>query len=201
MKTILCGALVASALACARAETAPGDQAAPQSKDAVVAEVAGRTITLEELDSRWQETDPAERARVSQLLYQDRRNVLDQMVGDLLIEEGARAAGLATRDYLEQETSRRLQPVTESDIVAFFEANKDRAQGGTLDTLRQPIHAFLTGQRRQQARARLVDELKKESTARVLLEPPRQAVEILPDDPALGPASAPVTLIEFSDYQ
>ena len=87
-------------LACADAQTAPAEQAPPsatldaRTPDAVVAEVGGRKITMKELDDRWQSMDPAERARVTQLLYQNRRNVLDQMVGDVLIEEAAKAAGM-----------------------------------------------------------------------------------------------------------
>src|SRR5687768_5571353 len=110
MKPALCGLLILSALACADAQTAPAAQASTQTQDAVVAEVAGRKITLKELDDRWQTMDPAERARVTQLLYQNRRNVLDQMVGDMLIEDAAKAAGISLPQYLEQETKKRLQP-------------------------------------------------------------------------------------------
>jgi protein-disulfide isomerase len=35
----------------------------------------------------------------------------------------------------------------------------------------------------------------------VLLEPPRTEVKLESHDASLGPASAPVTIVEFSDYQ
>ena len=91
MRTTLCGMLIVTALACADAQSAPG-QSQPPTPDTVVAEVAGRKITLKELDDRWQSADPAERARVTQMLYQSRRNVLEQMMGDALIEDAAKAA-------------------------------------------------------------------------------------------------------------
>ncbi len=201
MRSTLCGLLILTALACADAQTAPGDQQAPPNQYAIVAEVGGRTITLKELDDRWQSMDPAERARVTQVLYQNRRNVLDQMVGDVLIEEAAKAAGASLDQYLEQETAKRLQPVSDAEIQQFFETNKDRTQGRTLDELQGRIRDFLMSQRRQQAKAQLVDDLKKKSPARVLLDPPRQSVEVAADDPSVGPATASVTLVEFSDYQ
>jgi len=34
-----------------------------------------------------------------------------------------------------------------------------------------------------------------------MLDPPRQTIELAAHDPAMGPLSAPVTLVEFSDYQ
>lgn len=189
-------------VACTSAQTAPAEQAAPQSQDAVVAEVGGRKITLKEVDERWQEIDPAERARVTQTIYQHRRNVLEQMLGDLLIEEAAKAANMTVPQYLEQEAGKRAQAVTDADVQRFYEENKDRAQGRTLEQLRQPILDFLGAQREQQARARLVGELMdKGSAVKVLLDPPRVNIEVAATDPAKGPATAPITIIEFSDYQ
>ena len=55
------------------------------------------------MDERWQSLDPAERARVTQLLYQHRRNDIDQIMGDLLIEESAKAANVAVPQYIGQK--------------------------------------------------------------------------------------------------
>ena len=184
------------------AQSAPSQTPASPAGDPVVAEVAGRTITLSEVDAKWQEFDAAERARVTQLLYQNRRNMLDLLVGDALIAEAAKAANLSVEAYTEREVGKRLQPVTPADVQRFYDENKERAQGRTMDELRGPITDFLASQRQAQARAALVDELGTRSgSVRLLLEPPRQEVEISSADPALGPADAPVTLVEFSDYQ
>jgi protein-disulfide isomerase len=201
MKAAICSLLiVGSVVACTSAQSA--EQAPPQSPDAVVAEVGGRKITLREVDERWQETDAAERARVTQLMYQHRRNVLEQMMGELLIEEAAKAANMPVPQYVEQETKKRIQPISDAEVQKFFEANKDRAQGRTLEQLRQPIQEFLAGQRQQQARAQLVDELtRKGSGVRVMLDPPRVSVDVAPTDPVKGPANAPITIVEYSDFQ
>jgi len=165
--------------------------------------VGGRKITLKELDDKWQAVDPGEQARVTQLVYQNRRNILDQMIGDFLIEEAAKAANLAKDVFLKQELATRAQPISEAEIQRFYEENKDRAQGRTAEQLRGPITEFLQSQRQQQALAQLVDELKKKKggTVRVMLDPPRKAVDIAADDPSIGPAGAPVIIVEFSDYQ
>ncbi len=178
-------------------------QPAPASNpDQVVAEVAGRKVTLKELDAKWEEFDAAERARVTQLLYQNRRNMLDQVVGEILIEDAAKAASLSVDAYVSQDSAKRAVPVTEQEIVQFFEANRERAQGRTLEQLRGQIKDFLDSQRTLQARAQLVEELKGKSAAvKVMLDPPRYSVAVDNTDPALGEATAPVTLVEFSDYQ
>jgi SurA N-terminal domain len=189
--------------ACSESPSAAGQSPSPAAnQDQVVAEVGGRKITLKEVDDKWAEFDAAERNRVTQLLYQNRRNMLDQLVGDVLIEQAAKAAGQTVEAYAAQETAKRLLPVTEAEIQQFYEQNKDRAQGRTLEQLRGPVKDFLEGQRRLQARAGLVDDLRaKESGLRVMLDPPRYTVELADHDPARGAATAPVTLVEFSDYQ
>jgi hypothetical protein len=190
--------------ACASDPSAASQTPAPQANpDTVVAEVGGRKVTLQELDAKWEEFDAAERARVTQMLYQNRRNMLEQLVGDILIENAAKTAGQSVDDFMKQDAARRQTPVTEAEIAQFYEQNKDRAQGRTLNDLRGQIKDFLESQRRMQARAQLVEELKSKTAGgvKVLLEPPRYAVAIAPHDPIRGDAEAPVTLVEFSDYQ
>jgi protein-disulfide isomerase len=190
--------------ACASDPSAATQLPAPASDpDQVVAEVGGRKVTLKELDAKWEEFDAAERARVTQLLYQNRRNMLEQLVGDILIENAAKAANQSVEQYLAQDAARRQQPVTEAEIAQFYEQNKDRAQGRTLDDLRGQIKEFLESQRKLQVRAQLIEELKSARGAdvKVLLDPPRYNVAVLDHDPIRGEATAPVTLVEFSDYQ
>ena len=152
----------------------------------------GGKITLKELDEKWQSLDPGERARITQLLYQNRRNVLDQFMGDLLIEDAAKAAGLSAA-YLEQERKKREQPITDADIQQFFESNKDRAQGGPRTAARRSPKCASEPARAAQARAQIVDDLKNKRAGdvKVLLDPPRVNVALELHDPALGPATAP----------
>jgi hypothetical protein len=194
----------AAVAACASDPSAATQMPAPAADpDQVVAEVGGRKVTLKELDAKWEEFDAAERARVTQLLYQNRRNMLEQLVGDILIENAAKAANQPVEQYLAADAAKRQKPVTDAEIAAFYEQNKDRAGGRTLDDLRAQIKDFLEAQRKLQLRAQLVEELKNARGAdvRVLLDPPRYNVAVLEHDPVRGEATAPVTLVEFSDYQ
>ena len=203
-----CGiALVAAALAfvvgCAEETTSAQTPAPAVNPDQVVAEVAGKSITLREVDAKWEEFDAAERARIFQAMYQNRRNMIDVIVGDHLIAEAAKAAGQSVDDYVAQEGAKKLPAIGEKEIAAFYEQNKDRAQGRTLDQLRAEIKPYLEARREQQARAMLVEDLKAKSGAgvKVMLEPPRYTVETSAADPVRGNPSAPVTIVEFSDYQ
>lgn len=190
--------------ACSDEPTVAAQSAGPAANpDQVVAEVAGKPITLKDVDAKWEEFDSAERARVVQAMYQNRRNMIDQIVGDELIANAAKAAGQSVAAFLEADGARRLPAVSEQAIAAFYEENKDRAQGRTLDQLRGEIKPFLESRRALQARAMLVEELKAKSgsSVKVMLDPPRYEVPILDTDPMRGNPSAPITIVEFSDYQ
>lgn len=190
--------------ACAEEPTASAQSpSAAANPDQVVAEVAGKPITLQDVDAKWEAFDAAERARIVQAMYQNRRNMLDQMVGDILIENAAKAAGQTVAAFVEADAAKRLPAVGEADVARFFEQNRERAQGRTLEQLRGEIQPFLEQQRRQQTRAMLVDELKAKNGAgvKVMLEPPRYTVPTLASDPVRGNPAAPVTIVEFSDYQ
>ena len=197
--------LVALAVtACSESSSAAGQTPSPaaSSPDQVVAEVAGRKVTMQEVDAKWEAFDAAERSRVTQLLYQNRRNMLEQVVGDILIENAAKAAGASVEAFVAQDAAKRATPVTQQEIAQFFEANRDRAQGRTIDQLAPQISEFLASQRTLQARAQLVEELKAKSTGlKVMLDPPRYTVATAAIDPVRGVASAPITIVEFSDYQ
>jgi hypothetical protein len=198
----LAACLVLAGAACGDDPTAQQLPAPPSDPNQVVAEVGGRKVTLKEVDAKWEEFDSAERARVTQLLYQNRRNMLDQVVGEILIENAAKAASQSVAEFLAQDAAKRQQPVTDAEVAQFYEQNKQRAPGRTLEDLRGQIKDFLESQRKQQSRAQLVEELKAKSDGvKVMLDPPRYTVAIADHDPIRGEATAPVTLVEFSDYQ
>jgi hypothetical protein len=199
------GACLAALLvfpACGDTSSAAQQTSLPATGDPVVGEIDGRRITLKEVDEKWAEFDAAAKNKLTQELYQNRRNMLDQIFGEAVLAKSAKAAGLSVEDYVARESAKLAAPVTEADVKAFYEQNKDRTNGRTLDQLRKPVTDFLEGQRKQQAKAMLVGSLmEKDTSIKVLLDPPRYTVEVASDDPVLGESTAPITLVEFSDYQ
>ena len=132
-------ALVVAALggsACADAQTAPPQAPAPGTGDEhqVVATVGDRKFTLQEVETRWQAEDPAERARVSQLLYQHRRQSIDQLVGDFLVEGAAKKAGVSKEQFLRTELDKRRGAISDADIQKVYDENRDRVGASTVAT-------------------------------------------------------------------
>src|ERR1043165_4285682 len=153
MMLVLVIAAAAFAGACSEEPTAAAQTQTTAGPDEVVAEVAGKRITLKDVDAKWEEFDAAERSRVVQAMYTNRRNMIEQIVGDMLIENAAKAAGQTPEAFVQADTAKRLPAVGEAEVLQFYEQNKDRAQGRTLDQLRPEIKNYLEARRRLQGRA------------------------------------------------
>jgi protein-disulfide isomerase len=175
---------------------------AQQSPGEIAARVGDRTITVKELEDRWNASDPAEHAEALQKLYDGRRAALDAIVADMLITEAAKAAKLTPEAYTSAEVAKRAKKVTDADVVSFYQANVSQMQGRSLDQMAPLINRFLVQQEEDAARRALVAELRKAGPAvRVTLDPPRSVIALQPTDPSLGNSNAAVTLVEFSDFQ
>ncbi|MGD9904223.1 MAG: thioredoxin domain-containing protein [Vicinamibacterales bacterium] len=202
-RCVIVVAAVLGAVACG--DTSSAQQPPPVASGdptEVVATVGGKSFTMAEAEARWQKDDPAERARVTQLLYQHRRQSIDQLIGDYLVDEAAKKAGVSREQYLEDELGKRRGEISDADIQRVYDDNKDRVGASTVAELRPSIVAFITRNRDAQNLAILVDELKAAGPpVTVALDPPRYEVPIGDDDPVRGPADAPVTIVEFSEYQ
>jgi len=168
----------------------------------LAARIGDRSITVRELDEKWRATDAAQHAEALQALYDGRRSALENMIADMLVAEEAKKKGMSPDAYVESEISKRVKPVTDAEVVTFYQSNSNQMQGRSLEQMSPAINRYLADQQRDTARQALITELKKAGPAiRVSLDAPRMTVALTAGDPAIGPASAPVTLVEFSDFQ
>jgi protein-disulfide isomerase len=193
------------ALACSTpAQQSPSSTSLPTvpSGSEIAARVGDRTITVKELDDRWRADQPSEQAQAIQQLYDGRKTALDAIVAELLIEQAAKAKGVDPDQYRNAEVARRVKPVTDGQVAAFYAQNQAQMQGRPLDQMTALIRQYLEQQEQANAFQALVAELRKAGPAvNVVIDAPRYQVAVATDDPVLGTANAPVTLIEFSDFQ
>ena len=169
---------------------------------AEVARLGDIVVTLGEVDAAWNRNDAGSRLRMLQQLYDARRRVLDFVIGNHLIEREATARGVSRDELLAEELPPRTLPITDEEVELVYERNLEALGDRTLDDLRLEIEAAIERQRPAQALQQFMAELSREADDIVLsLDPPRQRVEVMPDDPSRGPINAPIVLVEFSDFQ
>ena len=162
----------------------------------VAAEIDGQKITAEELENYVRTANP----RAYQEYYNVKRSALERLIAERLLAAEATAKG-TTPEKLRQEIAAAAPAVTDADLQTFYDQNKARYGGRTLDQVKDQIRGGLASQRQQQAVSEFMAALKEKKDVRIHLEPPRADVRISENDPAKGPKGAPVQLVEFSDFQ
>jgi len=123
---------------------------------------------------------------------------LEQVVAMKLIEMAANERGMSVEDLEAEIATKANAEPTEAEINAFYEERKDRIRQPKEQVVDQ-IKAYLKQQQGQSARTAYVDELRGKYSVETFLEPLRMQVAAV--GPAKGPESAPVTIVEFSDFE
>jgi protein-disulfide isomerase len=191
-------ALVLVAFACKRdaGGVSPAAAAAAGGKE-IVAKLNGNNIDAATLDT-WIKEDLYKREysdKPAGEIYDARVQAINSYVDETLLNDAAKKAGETPDEYLAAQL-KALGPVTDDEIKGFFDENRSRLPAdATLEAYAARIRSHLESQRPDKVR----DSLRKTARLDIVMQPPRTQVDAT--GPSRGPADAPVTMIEFSDYQ
>jgi protein-disulfide isomerase len=170
---------------------------APPDKGEVVAEVAGRAVTREEVDQR----AAGGLQRLEQEAYELRRQALDELVAERLVEQEAAARGVTPEALFKAEVADKVGVPTPEQVRSIYEGSRDRLGDRSFAEVAPHIERSLRDQARSEREAEFHRQLRARSTVKVALAPPRATVTVPADAPALGPADAKVTIVGYLDYQ
>jgi protein-disulfide isomerase len=200
MKSAVCVLAVSLALPALAADkkpkaSPPPPAPAPASEPAL-AIVAGEPIPASAVDERAR--DQLFQVRTQE--YEVRLRALNAMIGERLLEREAGARGVELGELVKQELEAKAAPVTPEQIQAVYDQQKARFKDRPEEELKRQIEDELGQQSRQERRVAFVKELRAKAGVRILLEPPRIAVDAS-SAPVRGGKDAPVSIVEFSDFQ
>jgi protein-disulfide isomerase len=181
----------------AAASGAGKGSAAASGPGGVVATVDGVAITNEELDRELV-------VRLNQLedeIFGVRKDHLEEMIGNRLLASEAKRRNLTVEALLKQEVDAKVPAVNDEEIQQFYQSNRAQIQVDEA-TAKPRIKAYLEEQHKQDRREAYIGSLRKTAAVNVNLERPatRRATLDTNGAPAKGPATAKVTIIEFSDF-
>jgi protein-disulfide isomerase len=132
--------------------------------------------------------------------YRQKRQALDGLITDALLDAEAARRRISVGALLELEVENTARPVTDEETRAVYESARGNfgttSEANALRTIADTMRRQRLAQRRQQ----FVEGLKRAAGVTILLEPPRVTVEPT-QSPGRGPTSAPVTIVEFTDFQ
>lgn len=169
----------------------------------VVASADGITITGEDV----QKATAANEYQAAQQLYEQRANWAQNELAKRLIEREAKKEGMNFEDFLAKKVD-IARPISDSDVKMFYQSQpsmmkKPDGSTASFEEMKDKIRQYLENQGKMGARQAYVSKLMSDNHAKVSLTPPDPPVVkvSVDDDPSKGPADAPVTVIEFSDFQ
>jgi protein-disulfide isomerase len=183
--------------ACGAANSASKNAPVSSGGGDVIAMVDGQPLPRSAMD----EAIAKSSFQVRQQYYDLQRQILDQMIIDRLIEKEAKEKGKTKEALIKAEVDDKVKAVTDADIHTLYESQKAQMGGRTEEMMKPQIQQYLAGQRQQDQRAAFEAELRRKGKVQVKLDPPRQNVEVPEGWPSVGPENAPITIVEFTDYQ
>ena len=181
------------------AETTTENAAVIGGQPITMAEVeAAAGAQLEQLELQRQQMEIQLRQQRTATLLQS----LEQMVEQRLLEMEAKAAGVTTDELIQREVAAKVGEVSAEDVDAFYlQLQQQRPQGlPPKEAIAGQIEAHLRQQNEAKARTDFMAALKAKHQVEILLEEPRTEIATA-GAPAKGPENAPVTIVEFSDFE
>jgi len=189
-------ALVAGLAACTPAERE--EAAAPEPSGEVVARIDGEPIRASELED-WLRDDLYEEAvrdKDAAGLHAFRREGLERMISAELLEAETERRGVEIAEL--HAATVGDASVDETEVVAFYEENRARMGGQPLEVMAPRIRGYLEQRAESEAWSAFLSDLRNDAAVELLIEPPR--LDVAAVGPAKGPENAPVTIVEFSDF-
>src|SRR5271169_4099797 len=162
----------------------------------VVATAGGAAITAEELS----EAVGAKLCAVETDAYDRKVQVLYELIDKHLETQEAGRRRIPVDDLVKIEVEDKVPPVPDSDVNAAYERVKARFADKPEAELKKLIADDLKRQHQRERQEEFHRELRSKAGTRILFEPPRVSVND-GGDLAKGPKDAPVTVLEFSDFQ
>ena len=174
-----------------------GFTSAAQAAGDTLAEVDGVAITSEELEKPL----AAQLSKLEEQIYNLKRQRLETLINEKLLAKEAVKRNISVPALLDAEVTSKVGLVTEQEIENFYQANKAQIKGEDPQ-VREKIRGYLQNQKLQARRETFIQSLRSQAKIVVNLKPPpvlRVAVSA-EGAPFKGPAKAPVTIVEFSDF-
>ncbi len=181
-------------------------QEKPATLPKVLSSIQGMKVTDEEVNraaaadlDKLQAQKLQFEANYERNLHQALENALQRVVEDKLVAAEAAKQGITSAELLAREVDKNVHEPTDQEVLAFYEANKSRITMPKEQAIVQ-IKPYLKRENLTKTRNEYVEKLKKEAGVSYTIEPLRTKIDTA-GFPSLGPAAAPVTIVEFSDFQ
>jgi protein-disulfide isomerase len=182
--------LVAAFVLTASAANNPDDKTA-------IAEVDGQVITSRDL----LQAGGVPLDRLEAQLYSLKRQKVEELIANRLLAQEARRRNISVESLIRAEVTEKAGTVTPEEVHNVYELNKNQLQRPEAE-VRDQVESYLRNQKASSRRQEFVKSLQAQAKVVSYLEPPQPfRAEVTGEGPVRGSPEAPVTIVEFEDFQ
>ena len=134
--------------------------------------------------------------------YELERAAVDRLISDMLVIAEANRRNVGAEVLMRTEVSEKAHRPTDAEVEKFYAENKKDIRGD-LAAVHNQLVEFLEERDKQRLERELNERLRRAANVSVLIQEPQAPVQLISvdDDPSRGAATAPVTIVEFTDFQ
>jgi protein-disulfide isomerase len=159
----------------------------------VVAEIGNQKITLGQVRQK----EPSRVLAGENAYYQAEREAIVKVLDDQLLLNEAHRQNLSVDELYKREVKDRVKVPTEAQLRFFYDA---LGAPESFESMRQKILDHIVQTQEKKLLASYLVSLRGKENARILLQPPKFDI-VLGKAPIIGPKDAPVTIVEFADFE
>ena len=138
--------------------------------------------------------------------YEAFKKALNDYVENEVLTKEAAKKGVKKEDLIIKEVNEKIGAPSEAEIKAFYDEKKINRP---FDSIKDRIAEYLKSQKTTEKRAEYIAKLMEKYNAKTSIPefsvpkpiPPKLEIAVEKDNAFQGPADAPITIVEFSDYQ
>jgi protein-disulfide isomerase len=184
IRSILGSGVIFAALVCG---------AFAQTDSTVVAEVGGVKLTIGDL----QRDESSKLLQARYTYYQAQSKALEDLIDKTLLEQRAKSENLTVDQLVNRDIKSQVKDPTEDQMQVYYEGlDTDQPYASVRDKILDKIRQV----RADHLRTAYIAKLREQGNVVIALAPPTANVE-LENSETHGSKTAPVTLVEFADYE
>lgn len=174
---------------------APGSQdSIGQSANSVVAEIDGIRLTLGEFESK----RPTALFQARNTFYDAEKKAVDEYIDDFLLERQAQKENVTVPELLERHVNATIAKDPDDAALRVYYEGVDTKE--PFEAVRGQILDHVRERRLARAKTEYMKALRSQAKITIEVEAPRIEIS-LKNTPVRGPADAPLTLVEFADFE
>jgi protein-disulfide isomerase len=165
-----------------------------QSGNSVIAEVDGIKLTLADFERR----RPEALFQARNAFYETEKKAVEEFIDSYLLERRAQEEHVTVAQLLERHVNSTIAKDPDDTALRVYYEGIDTNE--PFEAVRGKILEILRQRRAAKAKSAYMQELRNEAKITIAVAPPRAQIS-LDNARVRGAAGAPLTLVEFADYE